>query len=191
MLKQNSTPGVSELDARMEFSQQAREARDREMDKIRDKYGDKLRTLQTKVAMAQQKLDKLVDDAKSKRMDGLVNISTSILGALLGNKSSRGSGASSAVRDWTSAASKDGDIARAQSSLEELILQKDEMERECIADVERIKRDYSVENLVLEPIEIPLRKADTKIRQIALAWVPWQIDDRGNATCLVEFGPNP
>jgi hypothetical protein len=131
-------------------------------------------------------VDKLVDEAKAKRMDGLVNIGTSILGALLGNKSRSGSRTSSAVRDLTSAANKGSDISRAQETLDELVLQKDAMERECIADVERIKRDYSIENLVLEATEIPLRKADTKVKLLALAWVPWQIDAMGNATCLIE-----
>jgi hypothetical protein len=119
-------------------------------------------------------------------MDGLVNIGTSILGALLGNKSRSGSRTSSAVRDLTSAANKGSDISRAQETLDELVLQKDAMERECIADVERIKRDYSIENLVLEATEIPLRKADTKVKLLALAWVPWQIDAIGNATCLID-----
>ena len=185
-LKQNAAPGLSELDARMEFSQIAREARDKEMEKIRAKYEDKLRTLHAKVTTAQQRVDKLVDEAKAKRMDGLVNIGTSILGALLGNKTRSGSRTSSAVRDLTSAANKGSDISRAQETLDEVVLQKDAMERECIADVERIKRDYSIENLVLEATEIPLRKADTKVKLLALAWVPWQIDSHGNATCLIE-----
>jgi hypothetical protein len=170
----------------MEFSQIAREARDKEMEKIRTKYEDKLRTLHAKVTAAQQRVDKLVDEAKAKRMDGLVNIGTSILGALLGNKSRSGSRTSSAVRDLTSAANKGSDISRAQETLDELVLQKDAMERECIADVERIKRDFSIENLVLDATEIPLRKADTKVKLLALAWVPWQIDAMGNATCLIE-----
>ena len=187
-LKQTTAPGLSEIDARMEFAQAAREARDKEMDKIRDKYADKLRTLHSKVMIAQQRVDKLVEEAKSKRMDGLVNIGTSILGALLGNKgSSRGSSrTSSAVRDLTAASNKQSDITRAQETLEELILQKDEMERECIADVERIKTDFSVENLVLEATEIPLRKADTKVKQLSLVWIPWQIDAQGNASRLID-----
>jgi hypothetical protein len=187
-LKQTTAPGLSEIDARMEFAQAAREARDKEMDKIRDKYADKLRTLHSKVMIAQQRVDKLVEEAKSKRMDGLVNIGTSILGALLGNKgSSRGSSrTSSAVRDLTAASNKQSDITRAQETLEELILQKDQMERECIADVERIKTDFSVENLVLEATEIPLRKADTKVKQLSLVWIPWQIDAQGNASRLID-----
>jgi len=187
-LKQTTAPGLSEIDARMEFAQAAREARDKEMDKIRDKYADKLRTLHSKVMIAQQRVDKLVEEAKSKRMDGLVNIGTSILGALLGNKgSSRGSSrTTSAVRDLTAASNKQSDITRAQETLEELILQKDEMERECIADVERIKTDFSVENLVLEATEIPLRKADTKVKQLSLVWIPWQIDPQGNASRLID-----
>ncbi|MFM8189643.1 MAG: ATP-binding protein [Pirellula sp.] len=186
VLKRNSSPGQSELDARMEFAQFARESRDQEMEKLRAKYEDKLRTLQSKVLMAQQRVDKLVDEAKSKRMDGLVNLGTSIFGALLGNKTRSGSRTSSAVRDLTNAASKGSDISRAQETLDELILQKDQMERECLADIERVKRDYSVENLVLEPVEVPLRKSDTKIKTLWLAWVPWQIDPQGNQTCLVE-----
>jgi hypothetical protein len=157
------------------------------MDKIRAKYTDKLRTLQSKVLIAQQKLDKVVDEAKSKRMDGLVNIGTSILGALLGNKAGRsGSKTSSAVRDLTSASNKQGEIDRAQSTLEDLIHQKDEMEREARGDIERVESEFSIENLVLEATEIPLRKSDTKIKHVSLAWVPWAIDANGMATLLID-----
>jgi hypothetical protein len=171
----------------MELHQLAREARDKEMEKLRAKYEDKLRTLQSKVTIAQQRVDKLVDEAKAKRMDGLVNLGTSIFGALLGNKSRSGSRTSSAVRDLTNAANKGSDISRAQEALDELVLMKNDMERECMADIERVKRDFSVENLVLEPVEVPLRKADTKIKNLSLAWVPWQIDAQGNETCLIEM----
>jgi hypothetical protein len=192
-IKQTTAPGLEEFEARIELSQVAREARDQAMDKIRAKYTDKLRTLQSKVTMAQQRLDKVVDEAKSKRMDGLVNIGTSILGALLGNKSGRGgSRTSSAVRDLTSASNKQGEIDRAQSTLEDLIHQKDEMEREARADVERVESEFSIENLVLEATEIPLRKSDTKIKQVSLAWVPWAIDANGMETLLIEvIKPKP
>jgi hypothetical protein len=117
-------------------------------------------------------------------MDGLVNIGTSILGALLGGRGR--SVPSSAVRDLTRASNKQGDIERAQESVEELVLQKNAMERDCRAELDAIESQFSIENLKLEATEIPLRKADTKIKVLALAWVPWQVDANGIVTPLVE-----
>jgi hypothetical protein len=185
-IKQTTAPGLEEFEARIELSQYAREGRDQAMEKIRAKYVDKLRTLQSKVLVAQQRLGKVVDDAKSKRMDGLVNIGASILGSLLGNKGGRGSSTSSAVRDLAAASSKQSDIERAQESYDDLVRQKDEMERECRADIDRVEHDFAIENLVLDATEIPLRKADTKIKQLSLAWVPWGVDPKGITNALID-----
>lgn len=189
-VKRTTAPGLEEFEARIELSQAAREARDAAMDKIRAKYSDKFRTLQSKIITAEQRRDKVVEEAKSKRLDGLVNIGTTILGSLLGNKGSRGSRTTTAVRDLAAASNKQSEIDRAQESLDELVRQRDEMEREARADVERVETEFSIENLVLDATEIPLRKADTKIKQLSLAWVPWAIDANGIASVLIDSVPS-
>ena len=187
-LKQTSTPGVAEMDARIEFSHKAKELRDQAIDKLKIKFGDKIRSFQTRILASQQKLEREKEQANAKQMEGFFNIGTTILGALLGNKiasSTNVTRAASAVKGMGKAAAQKGDVMRAQESYEELMAAKDELERECQDEIEIVTSQFSVENLALEAIDIPIRKADTKTKLLALVWVPWQVDGQGIAKPLI------
>ena len=187
-IKQTTSPGRSEMDARIELSHAAKEARDEVVDKLKAKFGEKIRLYQTRVLAAQQRLEREKESAKAKQMEGFFNIGTTILGALLGNKiASRGnvSKAASAVKGLGKATAQQGDVMRAQETYEELMAAKDEMERQCQDEIESVKSQFSVENLALDSIAIPVRKADTKTKLLALAWVPWQVNGQGIATVLI------
>ena len=187
-LKRTTAPGVSEADARIELSHAAKEARDAAVDKLKTKYSDKIRSLQTRILAAQQRLDKEKEEAKSKQMEGIFNIGTTLLGALLGNKiATKGnvSKAATAVRGLGKATTQQGDVMRAQETYEELLASKDEIERQCQEEIDAVSSQFSAENLALETIDIPIRKADTKVKLLALVWVPWQIDSQGIATQLI------
>lgn len=188
-IKKTTPPGMTETDARIDLSHSAKEARDAAIEKLKTKYSEKIRTFQTRLLAAQQRLDKETEAAKSKQMEGIFNIGTSILGALLGNKiATRGnvSKAASAVRGLGRATAQQGDVMRAQETLGELQAAKDEIERQCQEEIDAVTSQFSVENLTLESIDIPLRKADTKVKLLALVWVPWQIDAQGIATSLID-----
>lgn len=187
-LKKTTAPGISETDARIELAHAAREARDTVIDKLKTKYADRIRTLQTRILAAQQRLHKEKEEAKSKQMEGIFNIGSTILGALLGNKiATKGnvSKAATAVRGLGKATTQQGDVMRAQETYEELVASKDEMEQQCQAEVDAISDQFSAENLALETVDIPIRKADTKVQLLALVWVPWQVDPQGIATELI------
>ncbi|MFN6163851.1 MAG: ATP-binding protein [Planctomycetota bacterium] len=183
-IRKNATPGKDEFSARLELAEFAREARDEAMDRVRAKYDERITTFEMKVAAAQQRLDRSIEEAKAKRLDGLVNLGTSILGSLLGGR--RRSVPSSAVRDLTGS-SQNNDVSRAQETLESLVLQKNAMERECTQELDAIESQYSIENLKLEESEIPIRKSDTKIKLLALAWVPYAVDAQGNERMLLKL----
>jgi hypothetical protein len=190
-IKQTTAPGVSETDARIELAHSAKEARDAAVEKLKTKYSDKIRTLQSRILTAQQRLDKEKEQAKSKQMEGIFNIGTTILGALLGNKiATKGnvSKAATAVKGLGKATTQQGNVMRAQETYEELVATRDELERQCQEEVDAVSSQFSAENLVLESIDIPIRKADTKVKLLALAWVPWQIDSQGIATPLCLIG---
>lgn len=187
-IKQTSAPGLSELDARVSMSQASKEARDAATEKLRAKYADKLRSLQTRIMTAQQRLDKEKESANAKKMEGIFNIGTTILGVLLGNKMTSGRNmtkTANAVRGLGQSA-QSGNVQRAEETVEELLAAKAELEAQCETEVAEVRDQFSAENIALEPIDIPIRKADTRIKLLALAWVPWSIDDQGIATKLID-----
>jgi len=187
-IKRTTSPGISESDARIELAHAAKEARDQAVEKLKTKYAEKIRSFQSRILAAQQRLEKEKQEAKSKQMEGFFNIGTTILGALLGNKiasQSNVSKAASAVKGLGKVTAQQGDVMRAQETFEELVAAKDELERQCLDEVELITNQFSPENLSLEAIDIPIRKADTKTKLMALVWVPWQVNSQGIATPLI------
>jgi len=189
-LKRTSKPGQAEDEARIEFAQAAREARDLAVSKLKEKTTEKLKALQSKIAAAELRIDKEKADEKSKWMNSVLNIATSVLGAVMGNKIATKTNmtqVASAAKKIGQASGARGDVARAEDALQEILEMKVQIESECQAEVDRISEAFSPENLRLEPIEIPARKTDTRIKLLALAWVPWQIDSHGIATPLVDL----
>ena len=187
-IKKTTSPGMSETDARIELSHAAKEARDEIVEKLKAKFGEKIRSFQSRLLAAQQRLEREKEGAKTKQMEGFFNIGTTILGALLGNKiASRGNvfKAASAVKGLGKAAAQQGDVMRAQETYEELTAAKDELERQCQDEIDAVSSQFSVENLALDSIDIPVRKADTKTKLLALVWVPWQVNGQGIATVLI------
>ena len=186
-IKRTTSPGMSETDARIELSHAAKEARDAAVEKLQLKYGEKIRSFQTRIQTSLKRLEKEKQEAKAKQYEGIFNIGTTILGALLGNKiasQANVSKAATAVKGLGRVTAQQGDVMRAQESYEELMAAKDELERQCQDEIETVSNRFSVENLVLEAIDIPIRKADTKTKLFALVWVPWQVDGHGIASTL-------
>ena len=187
-IKQTTSPRMSETDARIELSHAAREARDQVVEKLKARFSEKIRSFQTRILAAQQRLEREQEGAKAKQMEGFFNIGTTILGALLGNKiASRGnvSKAASALKGLGKATAKQGDVMRAQETYEELMAAKDDLERQCQDEIESVSSQFSIENLALDSIDIPVRKADTKTKLLALVWVPWQVNGQGIASVLI------
>lgn len=189
-IKKSSQPGQAEDEARIELSQAAREARDEETSALKSKYADKVRALEKRIQTAQQKLDKEKEQSKAKMMDTVLGIGTSVLGALLGNKVASKSNltkASSVAKGLGRVASERGDVARAEETLEELVIDKNNLEEQCQAEVDAIADKYSPANLALEMTEIPVKKTDTRVKLLGLLWIPYQIDPNGIASPLVDL----
>ncbi len=189
-LKRTSKPGQSEEEARIELSFAAKEARDQATAALTTKYEEKLRALRTKITAAQQKLEKEKSEANSQWLQTSVSVATSVLGALLGNKVASKSNMTkigTAAKGFGKASTAGGEVARAAGTLQELQETYERLETECETDVLRIANDFSAANMALEEVDINPRKSDTRIKLVALAWVPWQIDPNGIATPLVDL----
>ncbi len=189
-LKRFSKPNQSESDARIEMAQLAREARDLEVEKLRAKYATKLKAFETKIAAAEQRLEKEKAQAKQETLQSMLNMGSSILGALLGNKvasKTNVSKAASAARGIGKAVQQRGDVGRVEETLESLQAEREQLEQECQAEIDQLSSAFSAENLQLETIEIPSKKSDIRVNLLTLVWIPWQIDSSGIATPLVEI----
>ncbi|MFN9915168.1 MAG: hypothetical protein ACK53L_21445, partial [Pirellulaceae bacterium] len=168
----------------------AREARDRAVSELKAKTAEQVRALEARIAAAELKVAKEKSIEKSRWVTTIVDAASSVFGAILGNKIASKTNmtrAAAAAKKFGQANDARGSVARAEDALREIVEAKQQLELDCLEGVERISEHFRPENLVLETIEIPPRKTDTRIRQLALVWIPWQIDPEGSAEPLIDL----
>ncbi|MCC9641383.1 ATP-binding protein [Rhodopirellula sp. JC740] len=180
-------PGVNEVEARLHFQQAAREERDLQTEKLRDKYASKMKSLEGKIRTAEDRIAREEAQYESARMSSILSIGTSILSAFMGRKlASRTnvSKVSTAARGASRAAQQRSDVKRAESALEQLQIDMQELEDELRHEIDQLGQEFDIEKLELETITIPPRKSDLKIGAPVILWTPWQVDSTGEATAL-------
>ena len=191
-LKKYTPPGMSEMDARIELRHEVRQARDEAVDTLRAKLAPKLRSLDLRITTAQAKLDKEKDHSRTQWMEGVVSLGTSVIGSFFGRKLNSKTNlnkATQAAKKLGKASSAQSGVQRAEDTLESLIEERSALETEAQNLIDELTSKFSAENLELEAIRIPLRKSDTRVDFIAIAWIPWQIDADGMASRLIEASP--
>ena len=174
-LNKYSQPGESERDFRIRLLDRAREERDRQVEDLRDKYLSKFRTLEERIRRAEQAVQREVQEAESAKVDSMISLGASVLGALIGRKrlSSRELGrATSAARGFGKAAQQAEQVRQAEDSLQayqsQLLQLQADLEKESRAIAERL--DPLQERFEIVPLKP--RRTDIDIRLLALAWEP-------------------
>lgn len=175
-------PGTSEAEARIALKQAAHEARDRETEKLRDKYRTKLEAAEKRIRSAETRLAREKDQFKEASLQSVISFGSTLLNAFLGNKTRRR--ASTTVRGASEAASQHSDIGRAEETLKQVEQDYVELEAELRNDIEALSEQFDVENLELETTIVAPRKGDLKVSDIEVIWTPWQIDSHGMAQKL-------
>lgn len=185
ILKQFAPPGTAADEARLAFSQEAREARDRETEKLRAKYASRMEAIDRRIRTAQEKLAREQQQLKDVSVTSVVDLGTSILGSLFGNKRrSSSSRTGSLVRGATKAAQEREDVVRAEANLKELSLDMMDIDQELRQEIDKIAKRFAIENLELDETVVAPRKSDLKVDNIKLVWTPWQLDAQGIAEPL-------
>ncbi len=177
-LKLTSAPDEPEQAFRMRLSQQLREQRDGEKEKLRARYLPRYSRVQERVRRAEEKIAREEAQLREQQVSSAVDIGATLLGALFGRRNSAGT----AVRRGASHVRRSGrereDIARAQAELAAAHAELQELERQ-FRDEAALLTSVDVSALPIEEVTIAPRKADIGIDTFALAWMPWIIDADG------------
>ncbi len=178
LLKEYSRPGESEHDFRLRLSQEAREARDKALEKLRKKYAPKLATLQERVRRAEQAVEREAEQAKDAKLQTAISVGATLLGAMLGRKAvSRSSvgRATTAARGVGRSMKQAQDVHRARATVEATVERLAELEAEFEAETEQIREKYDPALEDLETVVVRPKKKDIAVQLVALAWAPhWQ-----------------
>ncbi len=65
-------------------------------------------------------------------------------------------------------------MARAEESLEVLQQRLEDTKREVDAEVARLETTLDATTISLRAVEVPARKSDIAVGEVALVWAPWR-----------------
>ncbi len=174
-------PLGDESDAKAFFAHRIREQRDIAIEKLRDKYEAKLRSLEGKIQTAQDRVER----EKSQSRTSMISAGSSIVGALLGGLlGGRRTRVSTVARGVGYATQQSSDVRRAEEALDLLEEDREELREALEADLDALNDEYDTETIELEPTVIPPRKSDLRAETPMILWTPWQIDSAGIASPL-------
>ncbi|TWU45541.1 AAA-like domain protein [Novipirellula aureliae] len=169
------------------FRHRIHEAKDEAERKLRDKYEDKMRSLDRKIKAAEQRVEVEQQQYETAKWSTISSVGASILGAFMGRKlASRTnvSKVSTAARGASRAAQQRSDIGRAEETLRQLAVEMTELDVELQEELAILGEQFDEQNLELEETKIAPRKSDLNVSDPLILWTPWQIDPAGIASKL-------
>jgi hypothetical protein len=168
-LKLTSQPGETERDFRIRLSQAQHERRDELAEKLRAKYAPKLAALEERKRKAQQVVEREKQQASAQKVQSVLDVGASLLGAFMGRRGSAATKVSGAARSMQRAAKESSDVGRAEETAEavdrQLAALQEQFESELASAA--AETDVAVETLSVKP-----KKANIAVKFVALGWRP-------------------
>jgi multidrug resistance efflux pump len=144
---------------------------------LRRKWQAKLLQLQDQIRRAEEKHEREKGQLSQQRMQTAVNIGTSILGALLGRKAMSATNigrVGTAARSASRWGNESADVTRAEESLEVLQQRLNDAKAQVEAEVATLESTLDAASVTLRSIDVPARKSDIAVGEVALVWTPWR-----------------
>ncbi len=174
-LKVTSQPGESERDFRIRLQQLAREKRDFEIDRLRQRYAPKVRSLQQRLQRAEERIGQEQSQYTQQKVQTAISVGATILGALMGRKT-LSAGTLGRATTATRQASKIGrakeDIDRAREDQAYAQQQLDELQRQIQEQADQLAQSFDPQTETLQQVVIRPTKADILVQTLGVLWVP-------------------
>lgn len=158
--KMESRPGESLGDFKVRINDQLSDLKEAEIEKLKERYAKKEKTLLDRLDRAMTALDK----EKSDSTGSLINAGITVLGVLFGkSRASVGTAGTRVLKER-------GDISRAEERVQKIQTGIDALEAELLDKIDDLAEHFNTEDIAIEEFAIKLRKTDIDIDQIALVW---------------------
>lgn len=170
-----SKPGESAKDFRIRLRQQAREQRDEWVEKIRAKYSRKTESLQNKIRRAEAKIETEMAQSKQQKLQSVISLGATILGAFLGRKaisSSTISKAGTTIRSASRAVKETQDVVRAKENLKILQEKLADLQEKFNEEVEDYSDKFDISLEEFEKVVVRPKKTDINVNLCTLLWIP-------------------
>ncbi len=171
-LKLTSQQGESERNFQIRLAQRSRELRDEAVDKLRAKYASKIQTLSERKRLALQRVDREKAQVQDQTLQTVISVGSSILGAFFGRKKvsvTNMGRVATAARSAGRVLREQGDVGRANETVESIDAQLQLLENELQAEIDRLHSESEM-NHELEELVIRPRKTNIQIKLFALGW---------------------
>jgi hypothetical protein len=176
-LKLVSRPGETPQQFAQRCDEAAQAAADAEAAKIRDRLEARQDRLEAALTQAEDRLEELTVDERSRSQNELVAGAGAVLGALLGGRRS----ARSIAGALSGASSRRGASSRtaarretAEAKVEQIEVDLQELEQEIIDEVQEIDDKWQEKAAEIDEVSIRPEGSDVQIARLALVWVPTQ-----------------
>jgi hypothetical protein len=181
-LKQISRPDEPEGDFRARLQHAAREGRDADAERLRQKYAPRVATLQEKIRRAQQAVERESGQATQQGLQVAISVGATLLGAFLGRKAVSATTlgrATTAARGAGRTMKEAQDVSRAKDTVGSLQQQLADLEAEFARESEALAAKTAASHEALETISLKPTKANIAVKLVALAWAPYRRDGQG------------
>jgi hypothetical protein len=175
--KAASKAGEAEGDFRSRLTLAAREKRDAAVAELRKRWQAKLQQLQDQIRRGEERRERESSQLSQQKINTALSIGSSILGALLGRKAISATNVGrvgTAARSASRIGRESQDVERAEESLEVLQRRLEDTKREVDAEVARLETTLDATTISLRAVEVPARKSDIAVGEVALVWAPWR-----------------
>jgi hypothetical protein len=186
-LKLYARSAESERDFKVHCQQVAREQRDAAVDKLRDKYEDKVRRLQERLEREQQELAEDKAAYKGRMAEEVLSGLATVAGAIgvLGRRSGSLRSLSTAATKRRMTSSAKADIAESEAAVARLQADMETLKSDMEQEADQLTQQWAAAADDIQQTRIVPKKADIAVQMVALAWAPsWQVtyeDARGRS----------
>ncbi|MGZ8448294.1 MAG: ATP-binding protein [Candidatus Deferrimicrobiaceae bacterium] len=177
-----SEPGESERDFRIRLTQSAREKRDQQVERLRQKYAPKIAALQDRIRRAEQAVEREKGQATQQKLSTAISFGATLLGALTGRKTITQSTLGRAATTARSAGrtlKESQDVARADENVQAITKQLADLQALLDQETEEVKAGTDPLAESLEACEVRLKKTDISVSLVSLVWFPYSRDSKG------------
>jgi hypothetical protein len=170
-----STPEEDEAAFRARVGLVSREARDLEIERLRQRYEVRMARERERVRAAEQRVGSEESQLGYQKTQAVISAGASVFSAIFGRKLksvSNVSRATTAVRSASRVARDQEDVGRAKKRLSDAEKKLHALEADFAAAMQKLAQNVATNAAEVVLIEVRPRKADIAVQQVALVWAP-------------------
>jgi DNA helicase HerA-like ATPase len=138
--------------------------------KLRDKYETRINRARDQIQAAMEKVRDAELDVETRRQEEMVSGASTVIGVLMGRRSTRSASTVASKRRLTRTAERR--LQKAHDRVTDEVEDLDELEEDLAEDLAGIADEWEEKASAIEAMEIGLEKTDVSLSDIRLVWIP-------------------